>query len=95
MLRQEYAEQSEQSTVPAGRTLPHWQVVARRWLGVALERVVGECWSPNPWAVLLVLGVIVALLVVIAVTLSVGNALLVALVGIVMRVACERRLARR
>lgn len=93
MLRQQYAEPADAPARPA-RSLPHWQVVARHWFGVALERVMGECWMDRPRQALLVLGVILALLTVIALTLSVGNALLVAFVAIVMRVACERRLRR-
>lgn len=95
MLRQQYAEQSEDSTVAVRPTLPQWQVVARRWLSVVVERIVGECWSPNPKLALLVLAVVVGLLVVIAMTLSIGNALLVAAVSVMMRVVCDRRLLRR
>lgn len=76
---------------PAGRTLPAWQITTRRWLAVACERILGECWAPNPRTGLLVLLVIIGLLAVIAVTLSIGNALLVLVVAAVMRVACERR----
>lgn len=101
MLRQHYAEQSDAPTVlgspvtePARRSLPHWQVVARHWFGVVLERVVGEYW-PKPRTAVLVFAVIVALFVVIGLTLSVGNAVLVAVVAIVMRFVCEHRPVRR
>jgi hypothetical protein len=98
MLRQQYAEQSDQHTDTvrpgAGRTLPPWRIAVRRWLAVACERILGECWAPNPRTGLLVLLVIIGLLAVIAVTLSVGNALLVLVVAAVMRLACERRWSR-
>jgi hypothetical protein len=98
MLRQQYAEQSDQHTDTvrpgAGRTLPPWRITVRRWLAVACERILGECWAPNPRTGLLVLLVIIGLLAVIAVTLSVGNALLVLVVAAVMRLACERRWSR-
>jgi hypothetical protein len=96
MLRQQqYAEQPDQHTEtvapPAGRTLPRWRITARRWLAVACERILGECWAPDPRTGLLVLLAIIGLLGVIAVTLSVGNALLVLVVAAVMRVLCEHR----
>ena len=100
-LGQQYVEDSETAsgtvttTEQLGRSLPHWQVVARRWLAVATERALGECFSMRTKSALAVLGSVVALLVVIALTLSVGNALLVAGVGVTMRIACERRMARR
>ena len=95
--QQQYAESSEAPTAtdPIGRSLPHWQVMARRWLAISTERALGDCFQLTPASALLVLGSIAALLVVIALTLGVGNALLVACVGVVMRVACERRLVRR
>jgi hypothetical protein len=97
MLEQQYAEPSPADgdppadRAPAGSTLPNWQVVARRTIGTVCDRILGECWAPTWQRGLLVLGVIVGLLVVIAVTLSVGNALLVGAVGAVMRILCEYR----
>jgi hypothetical protein len=75
----------------AASTLPNWQVVARRTVGTVTERILGECWAPTWQRGLLVLSVIAGLLVVIALTLSVGNAVLVAAVGAVMRIVCEQR----
>jgi hypothetical protein len=96
-LGQQHTKHSEGPTVtePVGWSLPRWQVVTRRWLAVAIERALGDCFQLSPRAALLVLGSITALLVVIALTLSIGNALLVAGVGVVMRVACEPRMVRR
>jgi hypothetical protein len=100
-LEQQYVEDSETpsgtvtTTEQLGRSLPHWQVVARRWLAVATERALGDCVQLSTRSALAVLGSVVALLVVIGLTLSVGNALLVAGVGVAMRIACERRMIRR
>jgi hypothetical protein len=97
MLRQQHAEQAPTTEVddavrpPAGRSLPPWRVALRRWVTVVLERTLGECWAPNPRTGLLVLLAIGVLLATIAVTLSVGNALLVLVVSVVMRVSCDRR----
>lgn len=88
MLRQHDAEQlTDRTDAPVRRSMSGW-------LRAALERVVGECW-PGPKTAVLVLFVIAGLLAVIALTLSIGNALLVALVAVVMRVACEWRPAAR
>jgi hypothetical protein len=76
---------------PVGRSLSPWRVALRKWVTVVLERTLGECWAPNPRTGLLVLLAIAVLLTTIAVTLSVGNALLVLVVGVVMRVSCDRR----
>jgi hypothetical protein len=95
MLRQQYAEQAtteQDADAPSvGRTLPQWRVVLRKSVGTVLERTLGECWAPNPRTGLLVLLLIIGLLGIIAVTLSVGNALLVLVVSVVMRVSCDRR----
>ncbi|HVV18634.1 MAG TPA: hypothetical protein VHF06_04315 [Pseudonocardiaceae bacterium] len=91
MLGQQYAERPTETVTPPGRTLPHWNIALRRFVAVVLERTLGECWAPNPRVGLLVLLVIVGLLAIIAVTLSVGNALLVLLAAVVMRISCERR----
>ncbi len=72
-------------------TLPNWQVVARRTVGTLSERILGECWAATWQRGLLMLSLIAGLLVVIAVTLSVGNALLVGAAGAVMRILCEHR----
>ncbi|HEX5404036.1 MAG TPA: hypothetical protein VFX16_17250 [Pseudonocardiaceae bacterium] len=99
MLRQHYAERSsseqpDTDQPSAGRVLPQWQITTRRWLAVTCERILGECWAPNPRTGLLVLLLIIVLLGIIAVTLSIGNALLVLVVAAVMRIACERRWSR-
>jgi hypothetical protein len=95
MSRQRYAERPTLLVAdPTSRTLPHWNITVRRFVGTVLERTLGECLAPNTRTGLLVLTVILGLLAVIAVTLSVGNALLVLLAAVVMRVSCERRPAR-
>jgi hypothetical protein len=95
MSGQRYAEPTattaDTDRLPAGTPLPPWRITARRVVLTACERAIGECFVPNAGAGLAILGSIVALLAVIAVTLSVGNALLVLLVAIVMRILCERR----
>jgi hypothetical protein len=91
MLRQQYAQRPTEKVTPAGRTLPHWNIRLRRFAATVLERTLGECWAPNLKVGLLVLLAIVSLLGIIAVTLSVGNALLVLLAAVVMRISCERR----
>jgi hypothetical protein len=92
MSEQRYVEPSTQDERrPAASTLPDWQVTARRIVGTVTERILGECWAPTWQRGLLVLGLLAGLLAIIAVTLSVGNALLVAAVGGVMRILCERR----
>ena len=88
MLGQQYAEPPTDETV---RPLPEWRVAAHRHVLTVCERVLGECFVPNARTGLGLLAAVVGLLAVIAVTLSVGNALLVLLVAVVMRVVCERR----
>lgn len=91
MLRQRYAERpTDTAPTTSHRTRPPGNVTARRYVARALERMLGECLAPNPRSGLLVLVAIVCLLGVIAVTLSIGNALLVLLAAVVMRVSCER-----
>lgn len=91
MLGQQYAESSTDESVTRNvPPYPHWRVAARRHTLTVCERVLGECFVPNVRTGLAVLAVVVGLLAVIAVTLSVGNALLVLLVAAVMRVVCER-----
>lgn len=92
MLRQQYAERPARPAAHAtGATLPRWNVTLRRFVARVVERTLGECLAPNPRVGLLVLLVIVGLLGIIALTLSIGNALLVLLAAVVMRVSCERR----
>jgi hypothetical protein len=97
MLRQ-YADQSpetaepsgDSTTVhPAGRGLPGWRIATRRAVNTVVERALGECLAPTPTIGLLVMAAIAGLLAVIAVTLSPGNAALVLLAGIIMRISCE------
>lgn len=92
MSRQRYAERPA-PLVPSttGPARSHWNVTTRRIVARVLEQTLGECLAPTPRSGLLVLVTIIALLAVIAVTLSVGNALLVLLAGTVMRISCERR----
>lgn len=92
MSRQRYAERPTRQipTTPV-RTAPPWNVTVRRMLARVPERALGECLAPTPRSGLLVLVTVVALIGVIAVTLSVGNALLVLLAAAAMRVSCERR----
>jgi hypothetical protein len=71
--------------------VPRRAVVPRRVVVAVVERALGERWAPTPGRGVLVLLAIAALLGVIALTLSVGNALLVLFVAVVMRVACEYR----
>jgi hypothetical protein len=97
MLRQHSAEQPSSGSVgPITETVVdahpvNRRTTARRITIAVIERTLGECWSSTPKLGVLVLAMIVGLLGVIALTLSIGNALLVALVAVVMRVACERR----
>lgn len=98
MLGQQYADSAGELTgsaadtgAPEGRALPEWRVVTRRRVMTVCERVLGECFVPNARTGVAVLAAIIGALAVIAVTLSVGNALLVLLVATVMRIACERR----
>jgi hypothetical protein len=90
MLRQRYAERPTDTVPATSHRTPPKNVTARRFVARALERTLGECLAPNPRSGLLVLVAIVVLLGIIAVTLSVGNALLVLLAAVVMRVSCER-----
>jgi hypothetical protein len=101
MLRQQYVDQPSTEQVgdggtpdaagpSTGRALPEWQVTLRRSTHMVLERCLGECFAPNARVGLLVVALIIGLLSVIAMTLSVGNALLVLLVSVVMRISCER-----
>jgi hypothetical protein len=86
LLRQQYAEQPSNS-----RRLPDWRITLRRGARVVVERALGECLAPTLTIGLLVLLAIVGLLGIIAMTLSVGNAALVLLAGVIMRISCERR----
>jgi hypothetical protein len=63
----------------------------RRLVIRVLDRTLGECWAANPRRGLLMLLAVVSLLAVIAITLSVGNAALVLLAAVAMRITCERR----
>lgn len=108
MLRQ-YAEQSSPETAqlgttqpsgdsttvhPAGPGLPGWRIATRRVITTVVERALGECLAPTPTIGLLVMAAIVGLLAIIAVTLTPGNALLVLLAGVIMRISCEHRSRR-
>lgn len=75
---------------PVGRGLPSWRIATRRVVTTVVERALGECLAPTPTIGLLVLAGIAGLLAIIAVTLSPGNALLVLLAGVLMRISCER-----
>jgi hypothetical protein len=98
---QRYAEQSSSGTaqpsadsvVPAHSNtgLPDWRVALRRGVTTVVERALGECLAPTPTKGMLVLLAIFGLLAVITVTLSLGNALLVLLAGVIMRITCEYR----
>jgi len=106
MLRQ-YTEQSSPETAPpatadqpsgdsttvhpAGTSLPAWRIAMRRVVTTVMERALGECLAPTPTIGLLVMATIAGLLAVIAVTLTPGNALLVLLAAVIMRISCERR----
>jgi hypothetical protein len=87
------AEPAATSTTvhPTGGGLPAWRIALRHGVAVTVERSIGECLAPTPTVGLLVLAAIIALLAVIAVTLSVGNALIVLLAGVIMRITCETR----
>lgn len=87
MLGHEYAD----AGLAADRSLPDWRVVTRRRVITVCERVLGECFVPNARTGVALLLAIVGALTVIALTLSVGNALLVLLAAVVMRIVCERR----
>lgn len=99
MLRQHYADETTQTaptagtvdTHPAGRALPGWRIAVRRVAWTVVERVLGDCLAPTPTRGVLVLLAVAGLLVVIALTLSVGNALMVLLAGAIMRISCEYR----
>lgn len=94
MLGQQSAETAGtavDTATPGGRALPDWRVVTRRRVLTVCERVLGECFVPNARTGVALLAAIIGALTVIAVTLTVGNALLVLLVAGVMRIACERR----
>jgi hypothetical protein len=103
MLRQ-YAEQSSPETAsssgdsttvhPAGSGLPGWRIATRRVITTVVERALGECLAPTPTIGLLVMAAIAGLLAIIAVTLTPGNALLVLLAGVIMRISCEHRSRR-
>jgi len=103
MLRQ-YAEQSSPETVspsgdsttvrPTGSGLPGWRIATRRVITTVVERALGECLAPTPTIGLLVMAAIAGLLAIIAVTLTPGNALLVLLAGVIMRISCEHRSRR-
>jgi hypothetical protein len=108
MLRQ-YADQSspetdqlgttapsgDSTTVhPAGSGLPGWRIATRRVVTTVVERALGECLARTPAIGLLAMVAIAGLLAVIAVTLSPGNALLVLLAGVIMRISCEHRSRR-
>jgi len=108
MLRQ-YADQSSPETAqldttapsgdsatvrPAGSGLPGWRIATRRVITTVVERALGECLAPTPAIGLLVMAAIAGLLAVIALTLSPGNALLVLLAGVIMRISCEHRSRR-
>jgi hypothetical protein len=103
MLRQ-YADQSspetvapsgDSTTVPtAGSGLPGWRIATRRVITTVVERALGECLAPTPTIGLLVMAAIAGLLAIIAVTLTPGNALLVLLAGVIMRISCEHRSRR-
>jgi hypothetical protein len=105
MLRQ-YADQSspeaaqsdttapsgDSTTVhPAGSGLPGWRIATRRVITTVVERALGESLAQTPAIGLLVMATLAGLLAVIAVTLSPGNALLVLIAGIIMRLSCEHR----
>jgi hypothetical protein len=100
MLRQ-YAEQSSPETAwssgdsttvhPAGAGLPGWRIATRRVITTVVERALGECLAPTPTVGVLVMAAIAGLLAIIAVTLTPGNALLVLLAGVIMRISCEHR----
>ncbi|HEX4722864.1 MAG TPA: hypothetical protein VH333_10145 [Pseudonocardiaceae bacterium] len=93
MLRQDYAEQTtpQPSERTTGRAQPGWRIALRRGVRGVVTRALGVCLAPTPARGVLVLLAIVGLLAVITVTLSVGNALLVLLAGVIMRVSCEYR----
>jgi hypothetical protein len=100
MLRQ-YAEQSSPETAtpsgdsttvpPTGSGLPGWRIATRRVITTVVERALGECLAPTPTIGVLVMAAIAGLLAIIAVTLTPGNALLVLLAGVIMRISCEHR----
>jgi hypothetical protein len=66
------------------------KAVRRRVLAFT-ERTLGECFAPSLRVALPVLLLVVALLGVIAYTLSIVNALVVIAAVVVMRISCERR----
>jgi hypothetical protein len=90
MLGQQYASGAPDTGRPPSRPLPEWRVVARRLVLTVCERVLGECFVPNARTGLAVLAAVIGALTVIALTLSIGNALLVLVVAAVMRIVCER-----
>ena len=92
MLGQQFAESpTDESVTQEARPLPEWRVMARRRVLTVCERILGECFVPNARTGVGLLAAVAGLLTVIAVTLSVGNALLVLLVAVVMRIICDRR----
>jgi hypothetical protein len=93
MLRQQDADQTylPRSVRPARHTLPGWRITLRRVVMTVVERLLGHCLAATATRGVLVLLAIVGLLAVITVTLSIGNALLVLLAGVIMRVSCEYR----
>ena len=95
MLRQDYAEQTAPAptpvTAPPAGGMPSWRITLRRFVLLVVERALGTCLAPTPTRGVLVLLAILGLLTVITVTLSIGNALLVLLAGVIMRVSCEYR----
>lgn len=91
VLGRQYAGPADAAAVPDARSMPDWRAVARRWVLAGCERALGECFVPNARTGVALLAAIAGALTVIAVTLSAGNALLVLLAAVVMRIACERR----
>lgn len=95
MLRQDYAEQTTPAATPVAAAptggMPSWRIALRRLVLFVVDRALGTCLAPTPMRGVLVLLAILGLLTVIAVTLSIGNALLVLLAGAIMRISCEYR----
>lgn len=91
MLRQQDTTYEPRTVGPADRGLPGWRIALRRGTQTVVERVLGHCLAQTPARGVLVMLAILGLLAVITVTLSLGNALLVLLAGVIMRVGCEYR----
>jgi hypothetical protein len=93
MLRQDYAEQTAPAPTPVTERpaggMPGWRIALRRYVLFVVDRALGTCLAPTPTRGVLVLLAILGLLAVITVTLSIGNALLVLLAGVIMRISCE------